>query len=113
MTTPKPIKAKNAPTRPNFIPCQIKGLLIKPFVAPTICMVLMLGLVGAFLALIGLGVVIYYLDKFAPSLGFLKDYISLSYLSGGVLAAAFIITWLSTFFATQRFLNLQTEELYY
>ena len=44
MTTPKPIKAKNAPTRPNFIPCQIKGLLIKPFVAPTICMVLMLNL---------------------------------------------------------------------
>lgn len=86
-----------------------KGFIRRPFIWQGI----KLGLVGAFLALIGLGVVIYYLDKFAPSLGFLKDYISLSYLGGGVLAAAFIITWLSTFFATQRFLNLQTEELYY
>jgi cell division transport system permease protein len=72
-----------------------------------------LGLVGAFLALIGLGVVVYYLDVFAPSLRLLKDYISLSYLVGGVLLAAFIITLFSTFFATQRFLNLRTDELYY
>ena len=72
-----------------------------------------LGLVGAFLALIGLGVVVYYLDIFAPSLRLLKDYISLSYLVGGVLLAAFIITLFSTFFATQRFLNLRTDELYY
>ena len=72
-----------------------------------------LGLVGAFLAVIGLGVVVYYLDVFAPSLRLLKDYISLSYLVGGVLLAAFIITLFSTFFATQRFLNLRTDELYY
>jgi len=72
-----------------------------------------LGLVGAFLALIGLAVVVYYLDVFAPSLRLLKDYISLSYLVGGVLLAAFIITLFSTFFATQRFLNLRTDELYY
>ncbi|MDB9723888.1 permease-like cell division protein FtsX [Polaribacter sp.] len=72
-----------------------------------------LGLVGAFLALIGLGVVVYYLDVFSPSLRLLKDYISLSYLVGGVLLAAFIITLFSTFFATQRFLNLRTDELYY
>jgi len=86
-----------------------KSFIRRPFIWQGI----KLGLIGAFLASIALGVVIYYLDKFAPSLGLLKDYISLSYLIGGVLAAAFIITWLSTFFATQRFLNLQTDELYY
>jgi len=86
-----------------------KSFIRRPFIWQGI----KLGLFGAFLALIGLAVVIYYLDKFAPSLGFLKDYISLSYLGGGVLIAAFLITWFSTFFATQRFLNLQTEELYY
>jgi cell division transport system permease protein len=86
-----------------------KSFIRRPFIWQGI----KLGFIGAFLALIGLGVVIYYLDKFAPSLGLLKDYISLSYLVGGVLVAAFIITWLSTFFATQRFLNLQTDELYY
>ncbi|TXD46334.1 cell division protein FtsX [Polaribacter sp. IC073] len=86
-----------------------KSFIRRPFIWQSI----KLGLVGALVALIGLGVVIYYLDNFAPSLGLLKDYVSLSYLVGGVLAAAFIITWLSTFFATQRFLNLQTDELYY
>ena len=86
-----------------------KSFIRRPFIWQGI----KLGFIGAFLALIGLGVVIYYLDTFAPSLGLLKDYISLSYLVGGVLVSAFIITWLSTFFATQRFLNLQTDELYY
>jgi cell division transport system permease protein len=86
-----------------------KSFIRRPFIWQGV----KLGLVGAFLALIGLGAVIYYLDKFAPSLGLLKDYISLSYLVSGVLIAALIITWLSTFFATQRFLNLQTDELYY
>ena len=86
-----------------------KSFIRRPFIWQGI----KLGFIGAFLALLGLGVVIYYLDTFAPSLGLLKDYISLSYLVGGVLVSAFIITWLSTFFATQRFLNLQTDELYY
>jgi cell division transport system permease protein len=86
-----------------------KSFIRRPFIWQGI----KLGFIGAFLALIALGLVIYYLDKFAPSLGLLKDYISLSYLVGGVLVSAFIITWLSTFFATQRFLNLQTDELYY
>lgn len=86
-----------------------KGFIRKPFIWQSI----KLGFLGALLALIGLTVVIYYVDKFAPSLGMLKDYISLSYLVGGVLVSAFIITWLSTFFATQRFLNLRTDELYY
>ena len=70
-------------------------------------------MIGALLALIGLSFFIYYLDLHAPSLELIKDYVTLSYLVGGVLISAFIITWLSTFLATQRFLNLQTDELYY
>jgi cell division transport system permease protein len=30
----------------------------------------------------------------------------------GVLALGVIITWLSTYFATQRYLNLRTDDLY-
>lgn len=86
-----------------------KKFIRKPFIWRSI----KLGMIGAVLALIGLAVVIYYLDKYMPSLALLKDYISLGYLAGGVLLSAFIITWLSTFFATQRFLNLKTDELYY
>jgi cell division transport system permease protein len=86
-----------------------KRFIRKPFIWRSI----KLGMIGALLALIGLAVVIYYLDKYIPSLDLLKDYLSLAYLVGGVLLSAFIITWVSTFFATQRFLNLKTDEIYY
>lgn len=86
-----------------------KGFIRKPFIWRAI----KLGMIGASIALIGLSFVIYYIDKYAPSLELIEDYITLGYLVGGVLVSAFLITWISTFFATQRFLNLQTEELYY
>jgi cell division transport system permease protein len=86
-----------------------KGFIRKPFIWRGI----KLGMIGATAALIGLAFVIYYIDKYAPSLELIEDYITLGYLVGGVLVSAFLITWISTFFATQRFLNLQTEELYY
>lgn len=86
-----------------------KGFIRKPFIWRGI----KLGMIGATAALIGLAFVIYYINKYAPSLELIEDYITLGYLVGGVLVSAFLITWISTFFATQRFLNLQTEELYY
>ena len=61
----------------------------------------------------GLAAVIYYIDQKIPTLQLVTDYVTLAYLGGGILLIAFIISWLSTFFATQRFLNLQTDELYY
>jgi cell division transport system permease protein len=86
-----------------------KSFIRKPFIWRSI----KLGMLGALLAIIGLAIILYYLDKYAPSLALLKDYLTLSYLVGGILISAIIITYLSTFFATQRFLNLQTDELYY
>ncbi|WP_299015707.1 permease-like cell division protein FtsX [uncultured Polaribacter sp.] len=86
-----------------------KGFIRKPFIWQSI----KLGFIGALVALIGLGAVIFYLDKLAPSLGLLKDYVTLGYLVGGVILSAIVITYLSTFLATQRFLNLRTDELYY
>jgi cell division transport system permease protein len=86
-----------------------KSFIRKPFIWRSI----KLGMLGAILALIGLAVLVYYLDKYIPSLEFLEDYITLAYIGGGVIISAFIITWISTFFATQRFLNLKTDELYY
>jgi cell division transport system permease protein len=86
-----------------------KSFIRKPFIWRSI----KLGMVGALFALIGIAVIVYYLDKYIPSLNFLEDYITLGYIAGGIILSAFIITMLSTFFATQRFLNLQTDELYY
>ncbi|CAA0167740.1 permease-like cell division protein FtsX [Tenacibaculum maritimum] len=86
-----------------------KSFIRKPFIWQSI----KLGFLGAIVALIGLGFLIYYVDQYIPTLELLSDYISISYVAGGILIAAFIITSLSTFFATQRFLNLQTNDLYY
>ncbi len=86
-----------------------KRFIRKPFIWQSI----KLGVLGAFISLIGLFIIIYYVDKYVPTLELLKDYLSLTYIAGGVLLSAFIITWISTFFATQRFLNLQTNDLYY
>jgi len=86
-----------------------KGFIRKPFILRSI----KLGMIAAIIALIGIAFIVYYLDKYAPSLELTKDYITLAYVVGGILISAFIITWVSTFLATQRFLNLQTDELYY
>ncbi|WKD85698.1 Cell division protein FtsX [Polaribacter huanghezhanensis] len=86
-----------------------KSFIRKPFILQG----MKLGLIGSIISLIGLGTVIYYTNKYIPALQLLNDYALLSYLFGGVLVVAFLITWLSTYFATQRFLNLQTDELYY
>ncbi len=86
-----------------------KRFIRRPFIWQSI----KLGFVGALFALAGLVCVIYYVDKYIPALELLSDYITLIYLCLGILCSAFVITWVSTHFATQRFLNLQTNELYY
>ncbi|AZJ33371.1 MULTISPECIES: cell division protein FtsX [Tenacibaculum] len=86
-----------------------KSFIRKPFIWQSI----KLGLLGAFIAISGLGILIYYVDKYIPTLELLTDYVALGYVAGGVILVAFFITWISTFFATQRFLNLQTNDLYY
>ena len=86
-----------------------KGFIRKPFIWNGV----QLGFIGAIISLIGLSVVIYYIDQKIPTLQLTTDYTTLTYLGGGILIIAFVISWLSTYFATQRFLNLQTEKLYY
>ena len=86
-----------------------KGFIRKPFIWNGV----QLGFIGAIISLIGLSVVIYYIDQKLPTLQLATDYTTLTYLGGGILIIAFVISWLSTYFATQRFLNLQTEKLYY
>jgi cell division transport system permease protein len=86
-----------------------KGFIRKPFIWSGI----RLGFIGALISLAGLAAVIYYIDQKIPTLQLVTDYVTLAYLGSGILLIAFIISWLSTFFATQRFLNLHTDELYY
>lgn len=86
-----------------------KKFIIKPFIMQGV----KLGFIAAILALLGLSITIYYINKYIPSLELLTDYTSLSYVGISIILISFFITWISTFFATQRFLNLQTNDLYY
>jgi len=85
-----------------------KRFIRKPFLFNSV----KLGIVGAFLSLLALGSLIYYLNEKAPSLALLEDINSLLYLIGGVVFVAIVITWISSYFATQKFLNLNTDQLY-
>ncbi len=85
-----------------------KSFIRKPFIWTGI----KLGLIGAALAIIGLIGVVIYVDGLFPSLGIAKDYTSLGIVILGVLGIGIIITSISTYFATQRFLNLKTDDLY-
>ncbi|NJM79899.1 MAG: ABC transporter permease [Flavobacterium sp.] len=85
-----------------------KSFIRKPFIMRSI----KLGLAGSFLAILALLGLIFYVDGLLPSLQLSKDYVSLAIVFGGVLLVGIIITWISTFFATQRFLNLRTDDLY-
>lgn len=86
-----------------------KSFIRKPFILLNI----KLGIAGGILAMIGMGVVLYYLDKTFPSLELLKDQLVIGFLFVGVFLLGLLITLGSTFFAAQRFLGLQTDELYY
>lgn len=86
-----------------------KKFIRKPFIWRSI----RLGIIGSLLALIGMGVVVYYVDKSFPEFKLIQNQLSIGALFGGIFAVGILITWWSTFFATQRFLNLKTDQLYY
>ena len=86
-----------------------KSFIRRPFVWKSV----QLGIVGAIVALAGMAVVLYYLDQYFPELELLKNTVMIAGLFIGVFVLGVIITWISTFIATQRFLNLKTDQLYY
>ena len=86
-----------------------KRFIRKPFIWKSI----QLGMLGAFIALIGIAVVFYYINKTFPEIGLLSNPVLVSGLFIVIFLLGILITWISTYFATQRFLNLKTDQLYY
>ena len=72
-----------------------------------------LGVLGAVLAMLALLGLSYYIALKIPEINLLKDVEILAIVFVGILFLGIFITWISTFFATRRFLNLKTDELYY
>ncbi|WP_396185191.1 cell division protein FtsX [Flavobacterium sp.] len=85
-----------------------KSFIRKPFVLRSI----KLGMIGGGLAIIALIGVLVYLQTNFPSLGILDDKLLVALVLLFVFGIGVLITWISTYFATQRFLNLRTDDLY-
>ncbi|WP_422857879.1 cell division protein FtsX [Flagellimonas sp. S174] len=86
-----------------------KTFIRKPFIWTNI----QLGMLGALIALIALAIVVYYVNLNFPELSLFQELVSLIGLFVSVFALGVLISWLSTHVATQRFLNLRTDDLYY
>ncbi len=86
-----------------------KTFIRRPFIWTNI----KLGMIGAIIALLALAGVLYYANKTFPELELFKDNSLLIMLFVGVFVLGILISFISTYFATQRFLNLRTDELYY
>ncbi len=86
-----------------------KSFIRRPFIRRSV----RLGILGATIALIGMGIVLFYLDQTFKELELLKGKLMLVVLFGFIFIIGIFISWVSTYFATQRFLNLRSDELYY
>ncbi len=86
-----------------------KTFIRRPFIWTNI----KLGMLGAVLALMALAGFLYYMDNTFPELALFEDPMVLGILFVSVFFLGIFISLISTFFATQRFLNLRTDELYY
>ena len=86
-----------------------KQFIRRPFVWKSV----RLGIIGAILAMIGMAVVLYYVNETFPELNLLNNTVLITMLFVSIFLLGIIITWISTFIATQRFLNLKTDQLYY
>jgi cell division transport system permease protein len=85
-----------------------KSFIRKPFVIRSV----KLGIAGAILAVFALIGVLIYVENSFPNLGILEDKALIGIVLAGVLVIGVLITWLSTYLATERFLNLRTDDLY-
>jgi len=85
-----------------------KHFIRAPFVRTNV----QLGLIGALLATIALGVLLYYVDRTIPDSTIFENPLVLVLMTVFIFAFGVLISYISTHFATQRFLNLRTDRLY-
>ena len=92
---------------------QMVGATKKFIRTPFIWRSIRLGIIGSLMAIIGMAIVLYYVDISFPEFQLIQNKISIGLLFASIFLTGILITWWSTFFATQRFLNLKTDQLYY
>lgn len=85
-----------------------KAFIRKPFILKSI----LLGVIGSVLAIAALIGVLLYVSTNFPALDIFHDGLLTGAVLLMVLLLGVIITGIGTYFATQRFLNLRTDDLY-
>jgi cell division transport system permease protein len=85
-----------------------KSFIRKPFIWSH----LRLGILSSFLALLLLSFLLWEVNSRFPELEMLNQKKELMLVYGGILILGVGITSISTFFATQRYLNLKTDAVY-
>ena len=85
-----------------------KSFIRKPFIWTH----MQLGILGSLIAIVCLIFVFLEVNKRFPELNMLKQPLELIIVLGGVLFLGVGITGMSTFFATQRYLNLKSDAIY-
>ena len=85
-----------------------KKFIRRPFIWRSI----RLGIIGSLMAIIGIGVVLFYVDKSFPEFELTQNQLSIGILFTAVFMVGIFITWWSTFFSFLLFLSLKTDQLY-
>jgi cell division transport system permease protein len=84
-----------------------KNFIVKPFLVKY----LILGFYGSFIAIISLSFIIYFVNNKYPELDLSKNLHEISIVFLIISILSFLISGISSFFATERFLNLKTNEV--
>ena len=85
-----------------------RGFIRKPFILTHV----KLGLFGAFLAVVMLSGALYYIQNFFDYGNFESDIQIIMAMFGAISIFSMLITYLCTFFATQKFLKSKIDQLY-
>ena len=85
-----------------------RGFIRKPFILTHV----KLGLFGAFLAIVMLSGALYYIQNFFDYVNFESDIQIIMAMFGAISVFSILITYLCTFFATQKFLKSKIDQLY-
>ena len=85
-----------------------RGFIRKPFILTHV----KLGFFGAFFAIVMLSGALYYIQNFFDYVNFESDIQIIMAMFGAISIFSILITYLCTFFATQKFLKSKIDQLY-
>jgi|AntRauTorckE6833_2_1112554.scaffolds.fasta_scaffold00217_20 cell division transport system permease protein len=85
-----------------------QGFIRRPFLKQG----LFYGFFGAVITIILLAALIYFGEQRMPEILDLSHTKIYSMIAGGVVVAGLLISWISTYFAVRKYLNIQNDKLY-